>query len=57
MEIVLPIWFLKNTAKTTALSGTLFPINNFFARWFTEIDIKRYPDGMKILPTDKTMEI
>ena len=57
MEIVLPIWFVKNTAKTAALDATLFPVNNFFARWFTEIDIKRYPDDMKILPTDKTMEI
>ena len=57
MGIVLPIWFVKNTAKTTALAGTLFPVNNFFSRWFTEIDIKRYPDTIKILPTDKTMEI
>ena len=57
MEIVLPIWFVKNTAKTTALAGTLFPVNSFFARWFTEIDIKRYPDDMKILPADKTMTI
>ena len=57
MEIVLPIWFVKNTAKTTALTGTLFPVNNFFACWFSEIDIRRYPDDMKILPTDKTMSI
>ena len=32
------------------------PVNNFFCPWFTEIDIKRYPDDMKILPTDKTLE-
>ena len=57
MEIILLIWFVKNTAKTAALAGTLFLVNNFFERWFTEIDIKRYPDDMKILPTNKTMEI
>ena len=57
MEIVLPIWCVKKSAKTTALAGTLVPVNNFFARWFTEIDIKRYPDDVKILPTDKTLSI
>ena len=57
MEIVLPVWFVKKSAKTTALAATLIPVNNFFCRWFTEIDIKRYPDDMKILPTDKTVEI
>ena len=31
MEIVLPIWFVKKSAKTTALAGTLVPVNNFFA--------------------------
>ena len=57
MEIVLPIWFVKNTDKTAQLAGTLMPVNNYFVRWFTEIDIKRYPDDMKTLPTDKTMSI
>ena len=33
------------------------PVNNFFCRWFTEIDIKRYPDDAKILSTDKTLSI
>ena len=57
MEVVLPIWFVKKSAKTTAPAGTLVLVNNFFTRWFTELDIKRYPDDMKILPTDKTLEI
>ena len=33
------------------------PVNNFFCRWFTELDIKRYPDDVKILPIDKTLSI
>ena len=31
MEIVLPIWFVKNSAKTTALAATLVPVNKFCA--------------------------
>ena len=57
MEIVLPVWFVKKSNKTVQLDNDLMPVNNFFCRWFTEIDIKRYPDHVKILPTDKTITI
>ena len=57
MEIVLPNQFVKKLAKTTQLDADLMPVNNFFCRWFTDIDIKRYPDDVKILPTDKTISI
>ena len=57
MEIVFPIWFVKNTAKTTQIDGDLMPVNNFFCRWITDIDIKRYPDDLRILPNDKTLSI
>ena len=57
MQIFLPVWFVKKSNKAAQLDGNLMPVNNFFCRWFTEIDIKRYPDDMKILPTDKTVEI
>ena len=57
MEIVLPVQFVKKSAKTTQLDADLMPVNNFFCRWFTDIDIKRYPDDVKILPTDKTLSI
>ena len=57
MEIVLPIKFVKKSASTSALDADLVPVNNFFCRWFTDIDIKRYPDDLRILPTDKTIEI
>ena len=57
MEIVLPIKSTKKSATTSALDADLVPVNNFFCRWFTDIDIKRYPDDLRILPTDKTIEI
>ena len=57
MEIVLPVQFVKKSTKTAELDDDLMPVNNFFCRWFTELDIKRYPDDVKILPTDKTLTI
>ena len=57
MEIVLPVSFVKKSNKTVQLDDKLMPVNNFFCRWFTEIDIKRYQDDMRILPTDKTLQI
>ena len=57
MEIVLPVQFVKKSQKAQQLDNDLMPVNNFFCRWFTDIDIKRYPDDVKILPTDKTLSI
>ena len=48
MEIVFPVWFVKATDKDARLAATLMPVNNFFARWITDIDIKRYPDDLRM---------
>ena len=32
-------------------------LNNFFARWFKEIDIRRCLDDARILPTNNTVEV
>ena len=32
-------------------------LNNFFACWLKEIDIRRYPDDVRILPTNNTVEV
>ena len=56
MEIVLPIKLMKKSNTSADIDGNLIPVNNFFCRWFTDIDIKRYPDDLRIL-TDKTIEI
>ena len=57
MEICLPLVFVKKTAKTTALDGTITTVNNFFGHWFTNIDVRRYPDDKNILPTNNSVSI
>ena len=32
-------------------------VNNFFAHWLKEVNIKRYPDDICILPTNYTVDI
>ena len=43
--------------KKQAHYATMIIVNNFFAHWFTDIDIRRYPDDMKILPTNDSVDI
>ena len=57
MEIVLPVQFTKKTSKTSQMDANMIPVNGFFFHWFNELDIKRYPDDVRILPTDKTVSI
>ena len=57
MEIVFPVWFVKNSNKSARLDTDLMPVNNFFCRWITDIDIKRYLDDLRILPNDKTLSV
>ena len=35
----------------------MITVNNFFGHWFTDIDIRRYPDDMRILPADNSIDI
>ena len=57
MEIVLPIQFTKKTNKTAQIDKYAVTVNNFFGHWFTDIDIRRYPDDMRILPTNNSVHI
>ena len=54
MEIVLPIQFTKKTNKTAQIDKDTVTVNNFFGHWFTDIDIRRYPEDMRILPTNNS---
>ena len=54
MEICLPIQFYSKT-KTKLVN--IMTVNNFFGHWFTDIDIRRYPDDKRILPTNKSLDI
>ena len=55
MTLVVPIYLKKSSDKTADVDVVM--VNNSFARWLKEIDIRRYPDDVKILPTNNTVEV
>ena len=55
--IVLPIQIKKGTDKIQDIDNTITVINNFFAHLLKEVDIKHYPDDIRILPTNNTADI
>ena len=57
MQVVLPVYFRKNSAATTDIADDVITVNNFFARWLKEINIVRYPDDITILPSNTTVPI
>ena len=57
MEICLPLRFTKRTNKNLQMDGQMITVNNFFGRWFTDIDIRQYPDDMRLLPTNNSVDI
>ena len=57
MEICIPIQLTKKSVKTAQLDANMITVNNFFGHWFTDIDVRRYPDDMMILPTSNSVSI
>ena len=57
MEICLPLKFTKKSNKALQMDSKMITVNNFFGHWFTDIDIRRYPDDMSILPTNNSVDI
>ena len=55
MALVVPIYLKKSSDKTADVDVVM--VNNFFACWLKEIDIRRYPDDVRILPTNNTVEV
>ena len=55
MCIVLPIEIKKATNK--AANVNVITVTNFFYHWLKEIDARRYPDDVRILPINNTVEI
>ena len=39
------------------IDGDIITINNFFGHWITDIDIWRYPDDTRILPTNNNVDV
>ena len=56
MEICKPIKFTKKSNKAQ-MDANMITVNNFFGHWFTDIDIRRYPEDMMILPTNNSVDI
>ena len=57
MEIYLPLKFTKISNKALQMDAQMMTVNIFFGRWFTNIDVRRYPDDMIILPTNNSVPI
>ena len=57
MEVWIPLKITKRTNKTQAIDDEMMTINNVFGHWFTDIDIRRYPNDMLILPTNNSVII
>ena len=57
LEIVFPMKIKKKTDDDDDLDANLMTVNNFFAHWIKEIDIKKLGDDQPILPTINTVEI
>ena len=55
--IVLPVQIKKGTNAAQNIDATMIMVNNFFVHWLKEVDIKLYPDDIRILPTNNTVDI
>ena len=57
VHLVFPMKIKKSTNVANNLTATDITVNNFFAHWIKEIDIKRLGDDTPILPTTNSVEI
>ena len=57
MEIVLPIQFTKKTNKTAQIDDDTVTVKKIWGHWLIDIDIRRYPDDIRILPTNNSIDI
>ena len=57
MEICLPLKFIKESNKALQMDTQMMTVNNLFRHWFTDIDISRYPDDMRIFLPANSVDI
>ena len=57
LHIVFPLKIKKSTDDDDNLDATLITVNNFFAHWIKEIDIKKLGDDTPVLPATNTVDI
>ena len=55
--VISQIQIKKTPDKTADIDATMITVNNFFVCWLKEVDIKRYPDDVRITPTNNTVSI
>ena len=56
MEICLPLKFTKESNTALQMDTQMIPVN-IFGHWFTDIDIRRYPENMRVLPRNNSVDI
>ena len=57
VHLVFPLKIKKNSNVANNILMTEITVNNLFAHWIKEIDIKRLGDDILILPTTNTIDI
>ena len=57
VHLVFPMKIKKKSNVANNIRATEITVNNFFAHWIKEIDIKRLGDDIPILPTTNTIPI
>ena len=55
MTLFVPLNIKKSTDKNADVD--VVTVNNFFACWLKEADIRRYPDDVRILLMNNTVEV
>ena len=57
VHLVFPLKIKKKTNVVNNIDDDEITVNNFFAHWIKEIDIKRYDDDIPVLPLTNTIEV
>ena len=57
VHLVFPMKITKKSNVANNIHATEITVNNFFAHWIKEIDIKRLDDDIPILPTTNSILI
>ena len=57
VNLVFPLKIKRRTNVANNLADDEITVNNFFAYWIKETDIKRYGDDVPVLPLTNTVEV
>ena len=57
MHLRIPLQIKKSTNINDNIDDDFMTVNNFFTHFIKEIDIRRYGDDIRILPTNNTVDI